>query len=330
MSALHDDWERYKRERPRYVQAAEEVRLELVRIAESRHIPADVSARAKDTGEFVRKALRKPYAQPWLETDDKAGARAVVEREHQVDDLLAAIEADVALTVVPGSIDDKRHRKPGALEYGGVHLQVVAPHHQDDEHEYEVELQLRTKAQDLWSSVVSHRLLYKKAIELPDEVQHRLYNLLALMEMFDQEVTRVIKELPHLKGYKQEKLATAAETAYLAAHVREDWDTALSASLLRALEAAVDDLDVDGYVEDLAVFAREHEADLSALLSDYAGEASEGNPDYILFQQPEVVLIWERLSSAPARLMTAWAESRLPYELLTRTADVLGIPYEDA
>lgn len=326
---LHGDWERYKAALPRYKTAAEDVRVELQRIAKDSHIPADVSARAKDPGEFVRKALRKPYDHPWEQTDDKAGARAVVERERQVDDLLAAVIQDPALQVVEGTVDDKRTRAPERLEYGGVHLQVVAPRHPDDAEVYQVEVQLRTKAQDLWSSVVSHRLLYKKAIELPEPIQRRLLRLLVLMEMFDQEVTQVVKELPSLRGFSQEKLSTAAETAYLGIHPVADWDKTLSKMVVDAVAESLQTTDLDGYVEDLAAFVHGHRGDLAGLLTDYASQAAEGNPDYVLFQQPELVLLWERLERAPDQLMAAWPTSRLPYELLERTANVLGLPLED-
>jgi putative GTP pyrophosphokinase len=326
---LHGDWERYRAALPRYKAAAEDVRVELQRIAKISHIPADVSARAKDPGEFVRKALRKPYDRPWEQTDDKAGARAVVEREQQVDDLLAAVMQDPALRIVESTVDDKRTRPPERLEYGGVHLQVVAPSHPDDADDYQVEVQLRTKAQDLWSSVVSHRLLYKKAIELPEPVQRRLVRLLVLMEMFDQEVTQVVKELPSLRGFSQEKLSTAAETAYLGIHPVAAWDKTLSGMVVDAVAESLQAADLDGYVEDLATFVSDHSRDLAALLTDYASEAAEGNPDYVLFQQPELVLLWERLEHAPDQLMAAWRKSRLPYELLERTANVLGLPLED-
>lgn len=327
--SLERDWQRFKDERGRYVQAAEDTRELLLRIAKDHHTPADVSARAKDTGEFVRKALRKGYTDPWTQTTDKAGARAAVEREAHVDRLLDAILSDGSLPLVPDTIEDKRSRQPGTLEYGGVHLRVLAPAREGDDHEHEVEVQLRTKAQDLWSSVVSHRLLYKKAVELPVSVQHRLYNLLALMELFDQEVTRVVRDLPTYEGYVQDKLATAGEAAYLHAQPAVHWDKALSASLLAAVEAAIEGEDVEDYVDEVAAFARDHSDDLSALLADYASDAADGDPNYVLFSQPEVVLLWERLEHAPERLRAAWDRSRLPYELLTRTADVLGLPYAD-
>lgn len=328
MTTLAAAWHRFKDQRPRYVLAAEDVRRELMRVAAEAHVPADVSARAKDPGEFVRKAFRKQYFdEAWEKTTDKAGARAVVERGYQVDLLLEALRTDATLTVI-GDPQDFRTRKPGELNYSGVHVQVQAPIRDGDADAYEVEVQLRTKAHDLWSSVVSHRLLYKRGNELPEALQHRLYDLLALVMIFDREVEAVVKELPKLRGFEVEQLSTVAETAYFAARPVDDGDTTISALLLDAISAARPEEPVEQYAQAVSAFAEGHADDLAAVLSDYASTAVDGHPDYILFRQPELVLLWERLERDPDRLLAAWPTSGLPQDLLLRTAEVLALPFE--
>jgi ppGpp synthetase/RelA/SpoT-type nucleotidyltranferase len=329
MRELEEAWVRYRDSRPRWHEAAEGVRAEVQRIARTIRVSTDVSAREKDVGEFVRKALRKKYVHPWEEMTDKAGARAVVERDYQVDQLLTAIEADPGLQVVPGSVQDKRDVDPAKLEYTGVHLQVLAPERPGDTERLEVELQLRTKAQDLWSSVVSHRLLYKKDVELPRPIQRRLTRLLALMELFDEEVARVSRELPQVHGYAAQNLTTAAETAYLALHPIEGWDRGLSSDMVEIVLRALGDADLEAYPAALAAFVEERQDELQAVLDDYGPTDEDKDPYYLLFEQPEVVLVWERLVHAREGLVAAWRKSDLPLELLDRVADVFGLPIQD-
>ena len=326
-SQLTRDWELYRSEMPRWARAAQDVRSTVRGVANAAGIPAVVTGREKNLGEFARKALRKGYTQPYAEITDKAGVRAVVEREDQVDLLLDAVHADPRLQVVEGSVEDKRGGDPDRIQYSGVHLAVIAPYTAEDPTDRNVEVQLRTAAQDVWSSVVSHRLLCKQGVDLRPDLQRGLMRLAVLMELFDGEVSRFSEEVRALAGVRTAKITTLAEKAYLSLLPPDtEWDRELSSEIVRVIDRTLPK-DVDGYVHATEAFLKEHEAELALVLADYGHAVDE--PHYVLFQQPEIVLLFERLTTASETLLHAWTDARLPTDLLSATADVLGVPVSD-
>jgi len=199
--AAHGEW----------ASVAKEMQDELGNIAYAARIPTEVTARAKDVGEFVRKTIRKGYTDPWTGITDKAGARVIVERASQIDSFKQALVESSRLQIVGEFEDDREAERPEILEFTGVKAQVFSVERGS---EFEVEVQIRTKAEDLWASVVSHRMLYKKKHDLPKPLRRRLHLLLALTELFDDEVVRVSEEMKTLQTHTESLLSTAAEAVF--------------------------------------------------------------------------------------------------------------------
>jgi len=313
---------RFSEERDRWVEVAEAVGVQVRQIAAVHRIRCRITARAKDVPSFVKKAIVKDYADPWNEITDKAGVRAIVETEGALDRLHEAIVDAGSPRVL--KVEDRRGTlAPDELGYLGVHLQVLAPRPAGGSDDgAECELQLRTQAQDLWSHL-SHTLLYKPAVNTPAKLQRSLYRLLALVELYDQEVERAVAEVQALPGYPRARLLREAELAFHR-FVAADFNVALSLEVLDAVAEAIAADELEGYGDRLAAFAAEHAERLQHVYDQYgpASPLADEEP-YLLVGQPESMIFFERQQYRPHRLAAAW-QGRLGERLVQPLLDIWG------
>lgn len=316
---------KYKEMQPRYVRAAKSVGDIIEGIANDRNIKCKVTGRAKDVPSLQKKAIIKQYADPWSQITDKAGVRAVLEVPRHVDALAEAIHKSGAIQVV-ASEDKRQDMEPERLGYSGVHLQVLAPSEIDDQEAVECEVQLRTVAQDVWS-IFSHRLLYKPVLELPKQRRRALYRLVALVELFDEEVQRALDALPGIPGYENIDLIEAAENEYIAL-VNATSNREFSAFVLERICDVIDGIERVTYPEKLHRYVAEHISTLKDAYRDYGPHSAMASaPQYALLGQAESLIILEMLSTRPFKLVQTWKDAGLPAMLLEPLLGIAGAEF---
>jgi ppGpp synthetase/RelA/SpoT-type nucleotidyltranferase len=305
--------ERWSAEQSQYEEFASWVESQLVEIASRVPLAVTVTSRAKDLASYRRKAITKLYEDAWEEVTDKAGARVVVPVWTDVD-LFADLLSSQGPFDVIGVEDKREYWSPNELSYSGVHVQIAAIHNGERR---ECEVQVRTLAQDAWS-VVSHKLLYKPDVELPNDEQHAVYRLVALMELFDQEVKRVAEKIPTLPGYEWHTLLDFAEGHYEhLAHSRSARE--LSVVVLDAIGDVVPR--TDEYRDQLGSFIDQNRSHISDALRDYGPKSAVASTyDYALIAQAEFLILLELLESDPYHLQRAWGSSSLPNKWLEAVA----------
>jgi ppGpp synthetase/RelA/SpoT-type nucleotidyltranferase len=316
--------ERFAAEWQRYQDAAEAVGVRVQRAADEAKIGCTVKPRAKGVRSFQKKIFVKEYKDPWHDVTDKAGMRAIVHSMNDVDRLLDQIRIEFGSDVL--SIEDKREvLNPALLAYSGVHVQVVAEAKSDDYEAIECEIQIRTAAQDAWS-IVSHQVLYKPLLELPPQVQHSMYRLVALVEMFDEEVQRVMDLLPTLPGTEVLDLLEISENEFLdIAHSSSNRDVGVK--ILQAIAASIDPTEREDYRSLLQAFIASEREKLVALFEDYGEHGDLAYiPSHLLFSQAESLIILERLTTRPHLLVSEWRRNGLPDEYLDALAGAAAIP----
>jgi len=311
--------DRFIRERERFVRAAQVVEVTVQREAARRHLKCHVEGRAKDVPSFIKKALVKHYEDPWTEIPDKAGVRVVAEHIGDLDDLVEVVKDTHCVLREEG-----KNLAPNELGYSGIHLQVLAPVEDDDDPDepVEVEVQVRTAAQDLWSRT-SHSLLYKPLLEAPASVARSLYRLQALMELFDHEVQRAVEEISAHPEYEKAQLLRAAESLFHV-FVAADYNQELSLEVLTVAVDAIGGEDFAGYADRLAEFVEQNATKLSDIYEDYGPLSEQGRDgSYLLIGQPESIVLFELLNRTPRLLWNNWRE-RFDDGLLQPLADVWG------
>lgn len=315
---LDDAIGRYMEQRCRYRRAAEAVGKAVEVVAKFEQIACTVTAREKEPHSYLAKVVAKGYTDAWRQVTDKAGARVIVTRASDVDAMTQALEQSPLVSVL--RVEDKRQvSDPEKLGYSGVHIQVVAPEEDDDSETIECEVQVRTAAQDAWS-VVSHKLLYKPVVQLPPAEQHAVYRLVALIELFDEEVERLMNVLPSLPGYEHQDILLGAESEFMGITHAQSYRQ-LSVIILDALGDVIPH--DEGYPAQLRAFVESQQEELVDVFGRYGpGSAMSAVPQYTLFGQAESLILLERMLAIPFKLKEVWLEAGLPLEWLRTLASV--------
>lgn len=314
MNNLETTFLRFKEERPIFVECASIVSSELQKICQSLGMLARIEVRAKEISSFVKKVMtdEKYQTDPWKTITDKVGARVIVDTRADKQRMLEGLQAS-SLSVF--DIEDKAVGKdPHLLYYSGIHMQSIVPGAKtSDDQPIECEIQLKTKAEDLWSAR-SHELLYKCTVKAPDHTQRRVWRLSALTEIFDEEVDRAMNEILTTPGYDQGRLLTIAESFYYTL-VPILGVADLSLEVLLEFEAALphgEELIL--YEERVKVFVATNRDRIEKIYEQY-GASSEfaTNSKYWMFTQPESVLILESISTKPMLAQDAARSSAFAY-----------------
>lgn len=314
--------QKYVEARPTYERAAVAVGEAIRSESREARIPCVVTERAKDVGSLIKKAIRKSYADPWDEIRDKAGVRALTVYERDLGDLRDLITDRFAVK----SIEDKRDLlPPNRLDYLGVHLEVEIDASVQLEPDPDIlglpcEVQLHTRSQNLWATV-SHELLYKSATDVPVAVQRSVFRLMALLELFDAEITRGRSELMSQPGYEEAVIVSELERHFygLAA---VPWDRQLSAHVVSILKPLLSEENAAREAEAIVGFVQGNKEKLQTIFTNYLED--DRNP---LTSQPESLLIFALLERDKFRLAEVWGE-RLPEYLLASLAEIWGTPID--
>lgn len=317
MNDLQALWDRYVEERPIFEVVARSVGSALERELRQRGIVCEVQARAKDIDQFAKKVLRKQYTD-YAQVGDKAGARVIARYYSQVEEVKGVVEATYETT----SVEDKRAALSyDRLGYLGLHLDVMIPGEvvgQAKDTSWPCEIQIQTAAEHVWADA-SHDLLYKQEFQPPDELQRSLYRLVALVELFDDQLVQGRNAMMSFEGFRIATVVADLEAVYYQLTARA-FDKELSKEAVARL------LPLYGRDEQIAFrslidgFADENRVKLEGVFKNYADDM-RANP--LLFQ-PEVISIFERLDHDPHKLREVWIEF-LPSDLLENLGTIWGV-----
>jgi ppGpp synthetase/RelA/SpoT-type nucleotidyltranferase len=289
------------------------------------HMEVVVQTRAKDVLSFVKKALREGYADPLTEIGDKAGVRVIVHYLSDVERVEEVVESHCRVLMRESKLDALDFNELGYL---GVHLDVapretLAEGDNADLRDLRAELQIHTKAQSAWA-VVSHDQLYKTAMDIPSDLKRTIYRLVALVELFDQEVRRFVHQVHEHPEFKEMQILVPLDNLLIEFTPRRP-DRALSALVVPAL-VQLHSMPADDVFEQVVLpFVKEHRSELDEIYERYA---DDDRVTPLLFQ-PEALLIFQALASDPYRLREAWPSDRLSIELLEGMAAVWGVDLEE-
>jgi ppGpp synthetase/RelA/SpoT-type nucleotidyltranferase len=312
MSMIAEARARFILERSTFVELAEAVENQLIRRMRTAGVPCVVKGRAKDVASFVGKALRKGYADPWQQITDKVGVRVTVEDPGDIERVAQLIRAEYEVI----DYQDKTHAlwQEEKVGYGGVHLQVAVP--DSPVVGGQCEVQVRSAAQNLWSEM-SHRLLYKPGVEPDGNTRRALTRLAALMEIFDEEVTRSVNQITAIPGYRIEELINVAESLFYQ-YADSAYDRALSRYVLSEIGTTLPTERTDEYAATLKDFAAENDVKLASIFRRYADLDSP-----VLIHQPEAIIVFERIAQDPYVLSDHW-DGHLPQDELDQLQAIWG------
>jgi len=293
-------------------------------------IAAQVDGRVKGVGSFLRKILRteasgKGYANPIEDMSDKVGVRADVLTTRDREKLCAHVEAEGSKFKILKRDDKLDNLKSDTLGYQGVHFDIEPLWPPADRRRHlHAEIQVRTASQSAWAQI-SHDLAYKVPEDLiPKSEKRRLMRLTALVELFDEEVDRTRTNLLNNPRYPIGRILEALRVALLqVAGYQADADPELTQLVVGSLLRHYTPEQLSGLEELIPAFISRQEPKLRATYGEYHDSSR-----HLLLFQPEAILVFMQLESAPFALKEAW-ESMLPVEELRSLANVWGVALPD-
>ena len=295
MTELEELREQWVSERPLYKEFCIRVKNILEEKNRLESIPCVIQFRVKEPAEFLKKVLRNQYRDPYNEITDKAGTRVVCTYYED----LVRVEELVCDTFVVHRHENKRLGLDyDQLGYLGIHFEVSLSEttltDNNDEHKGLIcEIQIHTGAQNVWSDI-SHELAYKPLQEPPSEIKRRVYRLMSLVEIFDDEVSSARTELLNLNGFQEAKMLGRLEKHFYR-FTAKPYDRELSLEIVPVIERLFTLEELEKFEPLLDDFVEQNEDKLALIFKTYSQD-ERCNP--LLFQ-PESLLIFQCLEKDP-------------------------------
>lgn len=153
--------------------------------------------------------------------------------------------------------------------------------------ELRFEIQVRTLNQHAWSNT-SNSLSYKQEANMPVSLRRKIYRLLSLYELADDEFSSVNKALKNNEDDLVYKLLRKIEGKfYKFAKFDFDRDTSLK-DLKTILNYFDDERDKNKVVENIESFINNNESKINEIFNTYRGHFHE----ILLLTQPEIFVVW--------------------------------------
>jgi ppGpp synthetase/RelA/SpoT-type nucleotidyltranferase len=319
LDELRDRW---TQEEPRYRGFLEVIKGILKDECRRAGIYSQIDGRTKELASLLKKQLRKPYDDPWKQMGDKAGARVIVLFE----DVIPAVEALVERRFIASPPDRKaKGLESNEIGYSGIHYQVQL---RDEDlvganvefAGLEAELQIHTKAQNVWSDL-SHKLAYKGPVALPPDAERWVTYIGGMVAVIDKMAVDIRKMVTTLEGYPEHTALMELENRYFQYTGRE-FDSQLSLEILHKLRGLLQEDVIERFGPRMDQFLAQHGDKLRFVMQKFEDDPSAP----LLLYQPEAILLYERLVRDPYGLTDTWEQTDLPIELLERFAAAFGRP----
>ncbi len=154
--------------------------------------------------------------------------------------------------------------------------------------------------QHAWANS-AHILYYKQDIELPDEMKHRIYRLLSLYELADEEFTKVND---YLKGKKDDLIYNLLRRleGKLYKYAETDFDREISINNLTILLSFFTENEKNEINENIELFIINNDAKIQHIFNDNRSRYAE----IPLLTQPEIFIIWYGLEKYPFSITDNW------------------------
>lgn len=186
-------------------QWGEIVDASLIEMLKDFSIKIPIKHRIKDLSSYITKAIRKPYKEPILETEDKVGTRIVVLLTDEVDRIGDIIKNSTNwIAKETKSKIEYRIKNPEVFGYQSIHY-VVEPKVDDKRFRNEIknqltcEIQIRTLLQHAYAEM-SHDNVYKGPFYNDKSVLRDLAKSMALMESADDYFCKIYNNIIESKN----------------------------------------------------------------------------------------------------------------------------------
>lgn len=303
---IHEITDNWAKDEPIYQKIGKIFCEDLKRKLFEIEIMADVSYRTKELLSIIKKIKKKQQEKEYSYNSltDKLGVRIICVFEfelNEVDRLLKEI-CDIK------SVEYKKDiLEYDALGYQSNHYDVtVKPQSKkfrsiNQIEGYIFEIQVRTLNQHAWSNA-AHQLSYKQDVELPKEMKRRLYRLLSLYELADQEIDLINKFIKSQNSNMPMNGILQNIEGKFYKFAKIDYDREISALYLDGFSRIFDDEQIEEISIHIHSFLTENEKRIENIYRSNSCRFHE----VLSLTQPEIFIAWYALDKFEYTLSGNW------------------------
>lgn len=261
----------------------------------------EVSFRTKEIQSIIKKIKRKSQQKQYTYNDlrDKLGVRIICPFLSD----LEVVDEIIKSSFIIRKVEKKRENIDfNRLDYQSNHYDVsINSEYIDFNNDaFVFEIQVRTLNQHAWANS-AHILYYKQDIELPDEMKHRIYRLLSLYELADEEFSKVNE---YLKTHKEDLVYTLLRKleGKIYKYALTDFDRDLSIKQMELILDFFTPEDQRKIETEIELFITENNQKIQHIFNDNRNRYA----DITFLTQPEIFVIFWRLSNSRFSITDNW------------------------
>jgi len=308
---IHDQW---ANEKPVY-NILGNIVVDFLKIGLSRYeILPEITYRIKDILSIIKKIKQKQHDKPYSyeSLTDKLGIRVICPFLNDIDNVDKFILKNFQIHNVEKKKDKLDFNK---LDYQSNHYDVsimcsLSEFSKYIQYESMIfEIQVRTLNQHAWASA-SHALLYKQDIKTTDEMKRKIYRLLSLYEIADEEFTLVNKYLQNQADSFLYAILRRLE-GKIYKYAKIDFDREMSVENLKRLFNLFNANEQNLINSDIENFIAENNEKIECIFSGYKSRFHE----IPFLTQPEIFIIWFGLERFQFTITDNWDQYFDNFEL---------------
>jgi putative GTP pyrophosphokinase len=303
--------EEWNREESIYKKLGEIVQIFIsTKIAEYEILP-EIQHRIKTLLSLIKKAKKKYYS--YDDIGDKLGVRIICSFQEELEIVDNFLKSHFNIINVEYKKDYLDFNK---LDYVSNHYDVKLNSNigelkkYNSFFEYKFEIQVRTLNQHAWSNA-AHSLAYKQEKELPSIFKRKIYRLLSLYELSDDEFSSVNKALKEsTENYSYSLLRKIEGKFYKFAKI--DFDKEMSLDTLDIILSYFDDKDfILSMINQITAFISKNEFKIQSIFE----KNKERYHEILYLSQPEILVIWYILQENHYLICDHWNNDFLDEDL---------------
>lgn len=292
---------KWKEEEPKLIILGEKVVSFLKDALYKREMHPEVSFRTKEIQSIIKKIQRKSKERHYTYEDlrDKLGVRVVCPFLSDLD----VVDSIINTSFIVRKVEKKKEQIDfNRLDYQSNHYDVsIKTDFIDfDDSDLIFEIQVRTMNQHAWANS-AHILYYKQDIELPDEMKHRIYRLLSLYELADEEFSKVNE---YLKTHKNDIVYTLLRKleGKVYKYALTDFDRELSVKQMKLILNFFTEEEKNKIENEIEAFIDENDSKIQHIYDENRNRYAEIS----FLTQPEIFVVFWGLTHRQFSITDNW------------------------
>ena len=292
---------KWKEEEPKLKKLGEKVVSFLKDALYKKEMHPEISYRTKEIQSIIKKIQRKSKEKSYTYDDlrDKLGVRVVCPFLSDLD----IVDSIINTSFIVRKVEKKKEQIDfNRLDYQSNHydVSIKADVIDFDDSNFIFEIQVRTMNQHAWANS-AHILYYKQDIVLPDEMKHRIYRLLSLYELADEEFSKVNE---YLKSHKNDIVYTLLRKleGKVYKYALTDFDRELSVKQMKLILNFFTKEEQNKIENEIGAFIDENDTKIQHIYDDNRNRYAEIS----FLTQPEIFVVFWGLTYKQFSITDNW------------------------